>query len=173
MTFLDLAKKRYSCRDYKSQPVEEEKLMKVLEATRIAPSACNLQPWKFIVVREKDNLEKVCSTYKRKWIQTAPVLIVVCGDHEASWKRSDHKDHCDVDISIAIDHMTLQASELDLATCWVCDFDAMKCAELLNLPATLEPIALIPIGYPNDSKSSDRHSDDRKSIDKIVYWEKL
>ena len=172
MAFLDLAKKRYSCRDYKPQPIEEEKLMKVLEAARIAPSACNLQPWKFIVIREKENLERICSTYKREWIRTAPAVIIVCGDHEESWKRSDHKDHCDVDISIAIDHMTLQAAELDLGTCWVCNFDAMKCAELFEIPSHLEPIALLPIGYPNDSKSSNRHSADRKDIEKIVSWEK-
>jgi len=171
MKFIKLAKKRYSCRDYKPEPIEEEKLMTVLEAARVAPSACNLQPWRFIVIREKNNLEKVCSTYKREWIKTAPAIIIVCGDHEESWKRSDHKDHCDIDVSIAIDHITLQAAELDLATCWVCNFDTMKCAELFELPSQLEPVALIPIGYPNDSKSAERHDNDRKTIDKIISWE--
>lgn len=171
MTFLDLAKQRYSCRKYKPQPIEEEKLLKVLEAARIAPSACNLQPWHFVVLRDKKSLEMISATYKREWFKTAPAVIVVCGDHEASWKRSDHKDHCDVDISIAIDHITLQAAELGLATCWVCNFDAMKCAELMNLPSHIEPIALIPIGYPDDSKSPNRHDNDRKTIKEIVHWE--
>lgn len=172
MKFLELAKKRYSCRDYKNQPMEEEKLLKVLEAAHVAPSACNLQPWHFIVIREKENLEKIFSTYKRDWIKTAPVVIIVCGNHDVSWKRFDNKDHCDIDISIAIDHITLQAAELDLATCWVCNFNAEKCAELLNLPPHIEPIALIPIGYPNDSKNVDRHIQERKPIEQIVYWEK-
>lgn len=172
MTFLDLAKQRYSCRKYKHQPIEEEKLLKVLEAARVAPSACNLQPWHFIVLRDKKNLEMISTTYKRDWFKTAPTVLVVCGDHEASWKRSDRKDYCDVDISIAIDHITLQAAELGLATCWVCNFDAMKCAEMMNLPSHIEPIALIPIGYPGDSKSTNRHDNDRKPLEQIVHWEK-
>ncbi|OGU62930.1 MAG: nitroreductase [Ignavibacteria bacterium RBG_13_36_8] len=173
MKFLELAKKRYSCRKYKDQPVEDEKLLQVLEAGRVAPSACNLQPWHFVVIRERKSLEMICSTYKREWLKSAPVIIVVCGDHESSWKREDRKDHCDIDIAIAIDHMTLQAAELGLATCWICQFNSMKCAEMLKLPSALEPIALLPVGYPDDSKNPDRHDKDRKSMDKVVHWEKF
>ena len=125
-TFLELAKKRYSLRNYLDTPVEDEKLMVVLEAGRIAPSAANFQPWHFIVIRDEEMRKKAGTTYNRPWFRKAPVIILICGDHHASWKRADGKDHCDIDISITTDHMTLAAAELELGTCWVCNFDAKK-----------------------------------------------
>jgi nitroreductase len=173
MEFLELAKKRYSSRSYKAQPVEEEKIMKILEAGRIAPSAANLQPSHFVVIREKKNIEKISSAYHREWLKFAPVIIVVCGDHSVSWKRSDGKDYCDIDIAIAVDHMTLQAAELSLGTCWICNFNVAKCKEILNLPKNIEPIVLLPIAYPLDSPNLERHNNGRKKLDKIVHWEKF
>ena len=173
MEFIELAKKRFSSRSYKKQSVEEEKLIKILEAGRIAPSASNNQPWIFIVVREESNRLSIARTYKRDWLKEAPVIIVICGDHSISWKRSDKKDHCDIDIAIAVDHMTLQAAELDLATCWICNFNSLRCAEILNLPPHIEPIALLPVAYPADSKDANRHDLQRKPLNKIVYWEKF
>jgi nitroreductase len=174
MKFIELAKKRYSCRKYDSKPVEDEKLEQVLEAGRIAPSAVNLQPWVFVVIRETENLKKIRSTYHREWFATAPCVIVALGNHEQSWKRQgDGKDHADIDVTIAIDHMTLQAAEIDLATCWVCNFDKQKVMEVLNLPDNLEPVALLPIGYPLDSPHVNRHDSKRKQPEEIVFYEKL
>jgi nitroreductase len=110
-SFLELAKSRYSCRNFQPRPVDEKDLMKVLEAGRIAPSAANLQPWYFVVVREQEQLKKVKSCYHRNWIDSAPCVIVICGDHSRSWKRDDGKDHCDIDVAIAVDHMTLAAAD--------------------------------------------------------------
>lgn len=170
MEFLTLANKRYSCRNYQAAQVENDLLMKVLEAGRVAPSAVNFQPWHFIVIREALNREKVCSCYKREWLRTAPVIIVICGDHSASWKRGDGKDHCDIDIAITVDHMTLQAAELGLGTCWVCNFDANKLSGLMNLPDNLEPVVILPLGYPAENQDTIRHTQ-RKSIEAIVHWE--
>jgi nitroreductase len=172
MEFLELAKARYSCRNYKDKEVEEEKIMAVLEAGRIAPSAANRQPWVFIVVREKKNLEKIYGTYARDWIQTAPVIIAICGDHSRAWVRSDGKDHTDVDVSIATDHMTLAATEQGLATCWICAFDKGLCTEVLDLPSHIEPIVLLPMGYPADHVELNRHKGQRKSLEELIKWEK-
>ncbi len=91
MDFLNLAKKRYSCRNYDSKAVEQEKLDLILEAGRIAPSAANLQPWHFIVIRQKENLEKIGKVYPREWFMRAPCVIILCGDHSKSWKRKDQQ----------------------------------------------------------------------------------
>ena len=173
MSFIELARARYSSRSYREQPVEEEKIMKVLEAGRIAPSACNLQPWYFVVVRDPESRNNFNKAYHREWFAQAPVAIVVCGDHSKSWKRKDAKDHCDIDAAIATDHMTLQATELGLATCWICNFDKEVCSELLKLPDNIEPVAILSLGYPADSSDPARHSEKRKLIEDIVRWERF
>jgi nitroreductase len=171
MDFLNLAKRRYSSRKYLSTPVEEEKLLKVLEAARVAPSAVNKQPWLFYVIREKHNILKICEVYHREWLRDAPVIIVACANHSTSWKRADEKDHADIDLAIAIDHITLQATELGLATCWICNFDALKCSTILNLQNNIEAIAIIPLAYPADSTNPERHTTLRKPLHEIVNWE--
>lgn len=166
MSFLELTKNRYSVRKYKDQPVEKEKILEILEAARNAPSACNLQPWHFIVVTGEKIKSKIAETYPRDWFKTAPVVIVACGDHAVSWKRADGKDHCDIDLGIVIEHLALAAADLGLGTCWVCAFDAKRCHEILGLPANLEAVALLPLGYP-DEKIPDKK---RKSLEEIVTW---
>ncbi len=173
MSFLELARSRYSVRKYKNVSVEEEKLKEILEAGRTAPSAVNYQPWQFLVYRDEEMRKQIASTYKANWILQAPVIIVVCGDHSTSWKRSDGKDHCDIDAAIAVDHMTLTAADLGLGTCWVCAFDAHKCSEIIGLPDHIEPIALLPLGYPADEVDVNRHDSKRKALNEIVLWDKF
>lgn len=168
MSFLELAKKRYSVHKYKKIPVEVEKLEEILEAGRVAPSAVNYQPLYFIVIRDSAMRRDIATTYHKPWILEAPVLIVICGDHSKSWRRPDGKDHLDMDAAIAIDHMTLAAADLGLGTCWVCMFDSMLCHKILNLPPFIETIALLPLGYPADRVDSNRHKKGRKSFEEIV-----
>ncbi len=169
MDFIQLAKLRYSSRKYKQQSVEEDKLNYVLEAGRVSPSAKNYQPRYFVVVRG-ENLENMCECYKRDWFRTAPMCIVMCSDHSKSWKRGDGKDSADIDIAIATDHITLAATSIGLATCWVCNFDKPKLAEVLNLPDHIEPVVILPIGYPEDAVDVERHSAKRKAMkDMVVY----
>jgi len=168
MTFNELALKRYSVRKYQAKEVEREKILQVLEAARVAPSAVNFQPWHFIVLTEKDIKDKIAQVYPRDWFAEAPVIIVACGDHSVSWKRKDGKDHCDIDLAIAVEHITLAAADLGLGTCWVCAFDAELCHEILELPENLEPIALIPLGYPLEESVPPKK---RKSLEEIVSWE--
>ncbi len=172
MSFLELAKRRYSTRKYSEQSVEREKILQVLEAARIAPSAVNFQPWQFIVIQEEELRKQIAATYGRDWILQAPVIIVICGDHQTAWRRADGKDHCDIDVAIAIDHMTLAAADIGLGTCWVCAFNSMQCSKLLGLPANLEAVALLPLGYPADQVDINRHDLKRKKLEEIVHWDK-
>ncbi len=166
MNFLKLAAKRSSVRHYQQRPIDAEKLNRVLEAGRIAPSACNKQPWRYIIVETEQGLSKLNECGK---IFDAPTAIIVCGDHNLSWKRpQDGKDHCDIDVSISIDHMTLAAAEEGLGTCWVCWFDPALCKELFNIPEHLEPIALLPIGYPAKEKHANRHDHERIAVDSLI-----
>ncbi|NLO98055.1 MAG: nitroreductase [Peptococcaceae bacterium] len=169
MTFIEIARKRCSVRKYKDRTIEKEKILQVLEAARIAPSAANYQPWHFIVITEKKMIEQIAEVYPSSWLSQAPVIIVACGDHSRSWKRKDGKDHCDIDLAIAIDHMTLAAADLGIGTCWVCAFDAAKCHKILALPEHLEPVALLPMGYPLEEALPEKN---RKSIEEIVSWER-
>ncbi|NMB35639.1 MAG: nitroreductase [Firmicutes bacterium] len=171
MTFLELAKKRFSVRHYQDRAVEEEKLKYVLEAGRIAPSAVNFQPWHFIVARDEKLRKEIAATYREEWLLEAPVIIIVCGDHSKAWRRGDGKNHCNLDAAIAIDHMTLAAAEQGLGTCWVCNFNAMQCRQILRLPRQIEAIALLPLGYPVESADLERHTKQRKKMEEIVHWD--
>lgn len=169
-SFLDLAKSRFSSRKYLQKPVEEEKILKVIEAARIAPSAANKQPWIFYVFKSDDSRLKVCEAYHRDWLKSAPVVIVACADHRSAWIRSDGKDHCDIDLAIAIDHITLQATSLGLSTCWICNFDTAKLKSILSLPDFIEPIAMLPLAYPAETADVNRHSNGRKKLEDILIW---
>lgn len=169
--FSDLAKSRFSSRKYLDKAVEKEKIIMVLEAARIAPTAANLQPFCFYVYQSPVELEKIRNVYHRAWYKEAPVVIVACADHSKSWVRaSDKKDHADIDIAIAIDHLTLQAAELGLGTCWICNFDVIACREVLQLPNHIEPVALIPLAYPADKSDLNRFEGARKKLSDLVIW---
>lgn len=166
MNFLELVKARYSARNYSSRPVEAEKLDYIWECVRLAPSAVNFQPWRFRVITDAPTLQALQQCYKRDWIASAPCIIVACGNHEEAWhRRGDNKDHADIDIAIAVEHLCLAAAEQGLGTCWVCNFDVLQCRTVLGLPETLEPIALIPIGYAVDEATEKK----RKSLEDILF----
>ena len=168
MDFKDLAQRRYSVRSYLPTPVEQSKLIKVIEAALLAPSAVNFQPWKFVVVTDPDLLVKLQSCYHRDWFKSAPACIVAIGDHDKGWRRpTDDKDYTDIDVAIAIDHLMLAATEIDLGTCWICHFNADKCAEIFGLSPNLEPIAMIPIGYPSVETFPEKR---RKTLEQMVFW---
>jgi len=169
--FLELAKNRYSVRNYQEKPVEDQKLQYILECGRIAPSAANLQPWHILVIRDAELRKELATTYNRSWFIQAPVVLVICGDHHIGWKRADGKDHTDIDAAIIVDHMTLAATEQGLGTCWICNFDARKCSEILMLPTNIEPIVYLPLGYPAESTDDNQRHLKRKSKHEIIHYE--
>ncbi|RLD15451.1 MAG: nitroreductase [Caldiserica bacterium] len=161
---------RYSVRKYLDKDVEEEKLREVLEAGRLAPSACNYQPWKFIVVRDKETRRKIAEpTTWGKFIAEAPVLIVACKVRDG-FPMGYWFDSAVLDIGIAVDHMTLQATHLGLGTCWIGDFNEKIVKELLKIPENVRVVTLLTLGYPKEKKVPKKR---RKPFDEVVSFEKF
>ena len=165
MNLLELISRRRSVRHYAAKPVEEDKIDYLLACARLAPSACNRQPWRLLVVRSEERLRALHSSYPREWFLTAPLCIAVCVDESEAWVRpADGRSHSDVDAAIAAEHICLAAAEQGLGCCWVCAFDPERCAEALHIEAPLRPVALLPIGYPADETPAPKL---RKAVEEI------
>lgn len=167
MDFLELAKRRYSVRAYKDAPVEREKVVRILEAARVAPSAANLQPTHILVVDDEDGMKKLEQAAN---VHGAPLAIIVCADRSRAWKRpSDGKSTSDIDASIATDHMMLEATSLGLGSVWICWFAPDVIVREFGLPTSLEPVNILAIGYGDEpARSPDRHAGERRSISELV-----
>ncbi len=169
MTLDEIINSRTSVRKYTAQLPSDEVLLRVVEAARQAPSAVNKQPWRFVVLTNKERLAALHKAYDREWFATAPAVVVVIGCHAQSWHRADGKDHCDIDIAIATEHMALKATELGLGTCWVCNFDPSVANSVMKVAADEEVCVLLPIGYPDPSVPIKPHQ--RKELSEVCRVE--
>ena len=167
MDFNELISKRYSVRAYKRKPIGKEKLLAVLNAARLAPTANNRQPFQIIVVHTKGKEQELLSIYQREWFVQAPLVICICGLPSVAWVRKDGKCYLDVDISIVMDHFVLAATEMGLGTCWIAAFDAANARKVLSIPDDAEPIILTPLGYPADTIGIKK----RKMLNELVRYE--
>ncbi len=158
MDFLELAAARYSVRKFDPKPIEPEKLEKILQAGRLAPTAKNQQPQKILVMQSPEALSKLadCSPC----IYGAGTVLCVCYDENEVWKRPfDGKTSGDVDTSIVLTHMMLEAWELGVGSVWVMFFDADKLRRAFDLPENLIPVSLMPLGYAApDAEPAPPHS---------------
>jgi nitroreductase len=160
LKFEEVLEKRRSIRKYKDAPVSKEKILKMLEAARIAPSASNRQPWHFIVVENKETIKKLA---KQEWAAEAPLMIVGLADQAAS------PNWCSNDLGIAFEHLVLAATNLGLGTCWMGQTGREEMIKgLLGIPDNFKVVAVIPIGVPDEAPKPK----ERKSLDAIVSWEK-
>ena len=150
MEFYEVLRARRSIRKFKKAPVEQDKIDRMLEAVRLAPSAKNIQPWHFLVIRDEAVKRALGEAYPREWFAQAPVLICACGEPAKAWVRRDGKSYLDVDVGIAFEHLVLAAAAEGLATCWIGAFDAAKVKQALGLPEGVEPIAMTPLGYADE-----------------------
>jgi len=168
MNVHDAIRSRYSVRAYQDRPVEQDKLLAVLEAARLAPSGSNRQPWKFVVVRDAQTRQALMAACGgQKFVGQAPVVIAAVGI------MPDRVMKCQVpgdpvDVAIAIDHMTLAAVELGLGTCWVGAFDQDAVRQALGIPDSAKVIEVLALGYPADTPRPKA----RKAMDEVVCWEK-
>lgn len=164
MEFSDLIASRESIRNYDpSRPVPEEVLKRILDAGRIAPSACNLQPWKFLLVSSPAMLEKVRDCYDRTWFRDAPHVVVVVGLKDQAWIRSyDKYNSVETDAAIALTHIILAAENEGVGTCWIAHFDPAKLRKALGLTPDQEIYGITPLGY---QKSGFRKSGAKKRKD--------
>lgn len=150
MSFLKLAADRFSVRAYLNKPVEDEKMEKILEAGKLAPTACNLQPQKIYVLKSKEAVDKINSVCK--CIYGAPVVLMICYDEKLVWKNplKEGYNSGEIDSSIVCTHMMLEAWEQGIASCWVAFFNSDEVSKAFNLPQGVKPVALLPIGYAAD-----------------------
>jgi len=169
MSKMDVAeaiKKRWSVRAYKSTPVPEESLKRVLEAARIAPSAHNAQGRKFIVVKDSQKRKQLAEAANQSFIGEAPVIIIGVALDPENILSSEIPTYA-VDLAIAIDHITLVAVEEELGTCWIGAFSQEEVKRVLKIPEQYKVVALLPLGFPADKPTAKI----RKSIEEIICYE--
>lgn len=177
MGFLELVKRRRSIRSYIEKPIDRNLLLQCIEAARLAPSACNAQPWKFIIVDDRDLIieiaEKVChSIYSiNKFIENAGALVVVVSDREGFMRKVGSylkgTNYYLIDIGIACEHLVLQATELGLGSCWIGWFDEKRLKEILHVPRDKRIDVIISLGY---STSSGPAPKPRKELSEITSF---
>ncbi len=168
MEILDLMKKRYSVRSYKSDEVEEAKIKQVLEAARLAPTAANKQPFKLLLIKTEGIEEELRRIYPANWFTQPPIIICACALPEQGWTRRDGKNYTEVDATIVMDHLILAATSLGLGTCWIAAFDLEAAREVLNIPDDVLPLVFTPLGYPADEPGPKK----RKKIEELVRYDK-
>jgi nitroreductase len=166
MDFLELARRRYSVRSYRADPVEKEKLERILEAARLAPTAVNIQPFELLVIPTAGREAELLQIYNKKWFVQPPIVICACGIPGKNWVRKDGKNYNDVDVAIVMDHLILAATAEGLGTCWIGAFNPGAAKEVLNLAAGVEPIAFTPLGYGADRPPVKK----RKPLSELVRY---
>jgi nitroreductase len=169
--FTELIRQRESIRDYDpSRPVPGEVIERILEAGRIAPSACNNQPWLFLVIQSPGMLEKVRPCYHRSWFKDAPQILVVVGLRDKAWVRGyDDYNSLETDLAITLAQMILAAENEGVGTCWVEAYDPVILREALELDENSEVFGITPLGYPRQGfvKKGGRK---RKPLEEIVRY---
>ena len=178
MAFLELLKRRKSVREFLDRPVEREKIMTCLEAARLAPSACNSQPWKFIVVDDEQLRNKLCGAAfggiysMNSFCKTAPVMVVVISEKSKFVARIGGMfrgtKYYLIDIGIAVEHFVLQAEDSGLGTCWIGWFNERAVKSILNVPQNKKIDILIAVGYYDGEKLSPEHG--REPLHKIASF---
>ncbi|WP_310603705.1 nitroreductase family protein [Anaerosporobacter sp.] len=167
--FLELAESRYSVRQYSDKPIEQEKMKRILRAAQVAPTAANKQPQRIFVLQSDEALAKVKAITPYSF--HAPTVLLICSDSRESWKAKDGHNSGPIDAAIAITHMMLEAFDEGIGSCWVRGFDKNVLAETFELPDYLEPVALLPIGYPaENSKPYPGAHDNRLPIEETVTY---
>ena len=170
MSILEIIRDRRSVRRYNGEPVPEETLARVLEAARLAPSAKNLQPWKFVVVRDRTTKVALAkAAFDQTFIAEADIVIAVCGFPERAYPRQGHyMNSWPIDLAIAFEHLILQASEEGLGTCWIGAFEETAVKAVLDVPADVRVMAMTPIGWPAESPAARG----RKPLSEIVSYDR-
>ncbi len=171
MTFMELAKNRYSERYFDPRPVEQEKLDRILEAGRIVPTACNLQPQRIYVIRGEEALNKARSIKVSHY--NAPLMLLVCYDAAAVWRNpreSRLENYCsgEQDAAICAATMMYEAEELGVHSLWLRGFDSAEVSEVFGLPENIVPVMMFSMGYPAENTRISRLHYDKKPAGEIV-----
>ena len=169
MEFEKLIAERYSVRSFKQEHLPQNIVNKILEAGHIAPTGCNNQPQRILVLNTDDSISKLKNCTKCHF--NAPTALLVCHNKEESWKRVyDGALSSPVDAVIVATHMMLEAQNVGVGCCWVMHFNPEAMKSAFNIPENIEPIALLVMGYPaDDAKPLEMHSKYRDMTETVVY----
>lgn len=172
MDFLKLAAERYSVRKFKDKPIEQESIDKILTSAQIAPTGCNYQPQRILVINNEEALAKLKECTRCHF--DAPCAMLICYNKDECWTRPyDGNQSGIVDASIVTTHMMLQAWELSVGSTWVMHFNPFKMREAFAIPENIEPVALLVMGYPaDDAKPNERHTQFRP-LEETVFFNKF
>ena len=165
MNFEDVIKSRFACRKFLEKKVEQDKIDRILSTANMAPTAKNLQPFKIYVIKSDDALIKLDKASPCRY--GAPLVFLICGNKDESFTKDNFSSY-EMDSSIVLTHMMLEATNVGLASVWVELFDEKILREEFSIPINLIPVALLPVGY-SDLTTSSNH-DKRKNIDEIVEY---
>lgn len=175
MTLDEIFAARRSVRSYAPRPVGEEALRALVEAARVAPSACNSQTWRFVAVTDPALIAHIAEkgmrpVIRNEWVRSAPLLIVGCAQLDLLANRLGSSvtgiEYYQIDLGIAMEHMVLKATELGLGTCWIGWFHEKKIKEILGIPRTVKVLALLSVGYSEGKEALPRK---RKPIEEIWF----
>lgn len=175
MSFMQLAKERHSVRKYYPSKVEEEKITRILEAGRVAPTAANKQPQRFLVISTDDGLSRLSEACN---LHGAPLAILVCSMKDTAWQRpQDGHSMVDIDAAIATTHMMLQAWDDGIGSCWITWFDPAIVRKNFSLPENLIPVNILALGHAveedKEARNPNRHDRKRIPLSRMAWWEKL
>lgn len=170
MEFNELIAERYSVRKFKNEHLPQEIIDKILAAGHKAPTGCNFQPQRILVLNTDESSERLKACTKCHF--NAPAAMLVCHNKDESWKRVyDGALSSPVDAAIVTSFMMLEAQNLGVGTCWVMHFNPIAMRETFNIPESIEPVALLVMGYPaDDSQPIDMHYKYR-NIDEVVFYD--
>jgi len=167
MAILEAIGRRYSCRAYQDKAVEQEKLDEIFEAARLAPSAKNLQDWRFVVVRDaKTKVRLAEAANNQTFLSKAGVIIIACSNNR--YVMAGGQAVGPIDVAIALEHISLQAAELGLGTCWIGSYQEEKVRAIAGIPDDIQIIELMGLGYPADKRKEPK----RQAIEDIVCFDK-
>jgi nitroreductase len=167
MELMEAIRSRRSIRKYQDRSVEPDRLMRVLDAGRIAPSAKNLQDWKFIVVKDADKRRRLSeAAMGQPWVAAAPVVIAACATKPDNIMPCGQRCY-PIDLSIALDHMSLAAVAEGLGTCWIGAFYEDLVKEILGVPAEMRVTSMMTLGYPAESPAARP----RKKLEDVVVYD--
>lgn len=171
MEYDELIRTRESIRDYDpARPVSKETIERILDAGRMAPSACNYQPWEFLVIQSGEMLEKVRACYHREWYKNAPQILVVLGLKDKAWVRGyDGYNSIETDLAIVMTHLILAAENEGVGTCWIEAYNPVILRKALELGENQVVYGITPLGYPRAGFVK-KGNKSRKKLEEIVKY---
>ncbi|MBR2356645.1 MAG: nitroreductase family protein [Lentisphaeria bacterium] len=160
MDFYEVLKNRRSFRGFdSSRAIPQKSLENIMQAVQCAPSACNRQPWRFVIVFNGELRKKIGSCYPKPWLLEAPAIVVAMADYSTCWTRLEGTPAAEIDMGIAMEHLVLAAAAEGLGTCWICAFEKAKLNEIMQVSQPWCVEAITPLGYANSDPRALKYKD--------------